>query len=106
MFYNYTDCIDSMKFSPEIEVIGFIDRFTHVYEFIKSELCTEININSDKHLIIRNRYNSRNIQNVLQNYVKLFIVCPNCHKTNSYLLKKDRLIFRHCLNCLAETCVT
>ncbi|MBT5490776.1 hypothetical protein HOK00_00245, partial [bacterium] len=105
VFYNYNDCIGSMNFLPDVEVTGIIDRFNHVYDYMKNELSTEININADKHLIIKNKYNSKNIQHVLQTYVKTYIVCPNCNKVNSYLFKKDRLLFRHCNNCLAETCV-
>lgn len=105
IFHNFSDCVRSMAFSPEEEIISMIDRFNHIYEFIKNELCTEINVNADKHLIIKNRYNSKNLQKVLQRYVKSYIVCPNCNKVNSYLFKKERLIFRHCNNCLSETCV-
>lgn len=73
----------------------------HFQKFILRELATSGNIERDR-LILNNKVSSAKINTKIEDYVKEFVLCKECKKPDTELIKEDRLTFIHCLACGAK----
>lgn len=73
----------------------------HFQKFILRELATSGNIEGDR-LILNNKIPSAKINSKIEDYVKEFVLCKECKKPDTELIKEDRLTFIHCLACGAK----
>lgn len=73
----------------------------HFQKFILRELATSGNIEGDR-LILNNKIPSAKINTKIEDYVKEFVLCKECKKPDTELIKEDRLTFVHCLACGAK----
>lgn len=73
----------------------------HFQKFILRELATSGNIEGDR-LILNNKIPSAKINAKIEDYVKEFVLCKECKKPDTELIKEDRLTFIHCLACGAK----
>ncbi len=73
----------------------------HFQKFILRELATSGNIEGDR-LILNNKIPSAKINTKIEDYVKEFVLCKECKKPDTELIKEDRLTFIHCLACGAK----
>ena len=73
----------------------------HFQKFILRELATSGNIEGDR-LILNNKIPSAKINTKIEDYVKEFVLCKECKKPDTELVKEDRLTFIHCLACGAK----
>lgn len=73
----------------------------HFQKFLLKELATSGNMEGDR-LVLNNKIPSARIINKIQQYAKEFVLCKECGKPDTELIKKDRLMFLHCLACGAQ----
>jgi len=73
----------------------------HFQKFILRELATSGNIEGNR-LILNNKIPSAKINAKIEDYVKEFVLCKECKKPDTELIKEDRLTFIHCLACGAK----
>jgi len=73
----------------------------HFQKFILRELATSGYIEGDR-LILNNKIPSAKINSKIEDYVKEFVLCKECKKPDTELIKEDRLTFIHCLACGAK----
>ncbi len=73
----------------------------HFQKFILRELATSGNIEGDR-LILNNKIPSAKINTKIEEYVKEFVLCKECKKPDTEIIKEDRLTFVHCLACGAK----
>ena len=73
----------------------------HFQKFILRELATSGNIEGDR-LILNNTIPSAKINSKIEDYVKEFVLCKECKKPDTEIVKEDRLTFVHCLACGAK----
>ncbi len=73
----------------------------HFQKFILRELATSGNIEGDR-LILNNKIPSAKINAKIEDYVKEFVLCKECKKPDTEIIKEDRLTFVHCLACGAK----
>jgi len=73
----------------------------HFQKFLLKELATSGNIEGDR-LILNNKIPSAKINAKIEEYVKEFVLCKECKKPDTELIKEDRLTFVHCLACGAK----
>ncbi len=73
----------------------------HFQKFILKELATSGNLEGDR-LVLNNRIPSSKINSKIEDYVKEFVLCKECKKPDTELIKEDRLTFVHCLACGAK----
>jgi len=73
----------------------------HFQKFILRELATSGNIEGDR-LILNNKIPSAKINSKIEDYVKEFVLCKECKKPDTEIIKEDRLTFVHCLACGAK----
>ncbi len=73
----------------------------HFQKFILRELATSGHIEGDR-LILNNTIPSAKINSKIEDYVKEFVLCKECKKPDTEIIKEDRLTFIHCLACGAK----
>ena len=87
---NFFQIADYLRRNPE-----------HFQKFMLRELATSGQRDGDR-LVLNNNIPSSKINQKIEQYVKEFILCKECGKPDTELLKEDRLSFVHCLACGAK----
>lgn len=73
----------------------------HLQKFLLKELATSGQIEGDR-LILNNKIPSAKINAKIEDYAKEFVLCKECKKPDTEIIKEDRLTFVHCLACGAK----
>jgi translation initiation factor 2 subunit 2 len=73
----------------------------HFQKFMLKELAASGQKEGDR-LILNMNVPSAKINQKVEQYVKEFVLCGECKKPDTELLKEDRLTFVHCLACGAK----
>ncbi len=73
----------------------------HVLKYILRELATPGVMKGDR-LIMQKRATSEMIDGKIKNYVDEFVICRECKKPDTELLRQDSFLFLHCLACGAK----
>uniref|UniRef100_A0A6B2LGX1 Translation initiation factor IF2/IF5 domain-containing protein n=1 Tax=Arcella intermedia TaxID=1963864 RepID=A0A6B2LGX1_9EUKA len=77
----------------------------HVQAFVLTELGTDGSIGADGKLVIRGRYGSKQLENLLRKYILEYVMCKSCKQVNTELQKENRLTFVVCNSCGSRTSV-
>jgi translation initiation factor 2 subunit 2 len=84
------------------QTVSFLRRdLEHFIKFLSKELATQILIKGDK-AIFNRKLSSGQINEKIQTYVDEFVICPECKKPDTELLKEKGFVFLHCLACGAK----
>lgn len=73
----------------------------HFMKFILKELAASGHKEGDR-LVLNIKVPSAKINQKIEAYVREFILCKECEKPDTEIIKKDRLTFVHCLACGAK----
>jgi translation initiation factor 2 subunit 2 len=73
----------------------------HFQKFILREVAASGHKDGDR-LILNMKVPSTKINPKIEQYVKEFVLCRECGKPDTELIKEDRLNFLHCLACGAK----
>ena len=73
----------------------------HFQKFILKELAASGQREGDR-LVLNIKVPSTKINQKIEQYVKEFVLCKECQKPDTELIKEDRLSFIHCLACGAK----
>lgn len=65
------------------------------------ELAAPGQIEGDR-LILNRKLNSQRINDKIEEYAKEFVICPQCKKPDTELIKDKDFLFIHCLACGAK----
>jgi|TARA_B100000315_G_C14418443_1_gene514387 translation initiation factor 2 subunit 2 len=87
---NFFQIADYLRRNPE-----------HLQKFLLRELATSGQKDGDR-LILNNKVPSAKIKQKIEEYVKEFVLCKECKKPDTELVKEERLTFIHCLACGAK----
>lgn len=104
-FSNFKQCYKSMDFKDKVkdkEDKKFIDIKNHFSNFITTELITSCTINGKMEMIIRGRYDQKNMIQIITRYVDRFLKCKNCDKIGCVLYKQDKFNFQYCGVCCSQ----
>jgi len=71
----------------------------HLLDFLLSELGTSGSIDGANQLIIKGRFQQKQIENVLRRYIKEYVTCHTCRSPNTLLQKDSRIFFLQCEAC-------
>jgi len=71
----------------------------HLLDFLLSELGTSGSIDGNNQLIIKGRFQQKQIENVLRRYIKEYVTCHTCRSPNTLLQKDSRIFFLQCEAC-------
>jgi translation initiation factor 2 subunit 2 len=84
------------------QTASFLRRdLDHFIKFLSKELATQIIIKGDKAIFNRKLLPSQ-INDKVKAYVEEFVLCPECKKPDTELLKEKGFVFLHCLACGAK----
>jgi len=76
----------------------------HVAKYLFKELATPGIIENER-LILNRKLTSVKINEKIAQYAKEFVICSECKKPDTELIKENRLLFMHCLACGAKKTV-
>ncbi len=89
-------------------IVGILKRTVdHVQSYINYELSTDSSIDGNMRLIIKGKYNSKNLEPVLKKYIIEYVSCSGC-KSHETVLVKDpitRVSFIKCDTCKSSRSV-
>ncbi|KAK5094129.1 translation initiation factor eIF-2 beta subunit [Exophiala xenobiotica] len=72
----------------------------HVIQFLFAELGTSGSVDGSKRLVIKGRFQQKQIENVLRRYIMEYVTCKTCRSPDTELSKgENRLYFVTCNSC-------
>jgi len=71
----------------------------HVLAFLLAELGTSGSIDGNNQLIIKGRFQQKQIETVVRKYIKEYVTCHTCRSPDTLLQKDTRLFFLQCETC-------
>jgi translation initiation factor 2 subunit 2 len=79
----------------------------HLFSYITGELGTSASIQDGGGLVLKGRYLSKGIENVLRNYIQEYVLCNTCKSARTELQKDkfSKLLFIYCSRCFASRSV-
>ncbi|KAK4981362.1 translation initiation factor eIF-2 beta subunit [Elasticomyces elasticus] len=96
IFANITEICKRMKRSDE-----------HVTQFLFAELGTSGSVDGSRRLVIKGRFQQKQIENVLRRYIVEYVTCKTCRSPDTELSKgENRLSFVTCNSCGSRRSVT
>merc|ERR1739838_61529 len=87
-FVNFTDICKLLHRQPK-----------HLLAFLLAELGTSGSIDGNNQLVIKGRFQQKQIENVLRRYIKEYVTCHTCRSPDTILQKDARLYFLQCEQC-------
>lgn len=73
----------------------------HLTKFLSRELAALIVTEGDR-IIFNRKLNSAKINEKIEGYVNEFVICPECKKPDTELVKQETFLFMQCLACGAK----
>jgi len=84
------------------QIASYLRRNPEQFQkFLLRELATSGNPEGER-LVLNNKIPSAKINSKIEQYTKEFVLCKECGKPDTELIKQDRLTFIHCLACGAK----
>lgn len=87
-FANFTEICKTLHRQPK-----------HLLDFLLAELGTSGSVDGNSQLIIKGRFQSKQIENVLRRYIKEYVTCHTCRSPETILQKDTRIFFLQCETC-------
>jgi translation initiation factor 2 subunit 2 len=95
------------SFSNFAEICKMLHRQPkHLLAFLLAELGTSGSIDGNNQLIIKGRFQQKQIESVLRRYIKEYVTCHTCRSPETILQKDTRLYFLQCETCGSRCSVT
>lgn len=88
VFANLADVCARMHRTPE-----------HVIQYIFAELGTNGSVDGSQRLVIKGKFQQKQIENVLKRYIMEYVTCQTCKSPDTTLTKQNRMYFLHCESC-------
>ncbi|KAG7451634.1 eukaryotic translation initiation factor 2 beta [Guyanagaster necrorhizus] len=88
IFANVTDICKKMHRQPE-----------HVIQFLFSEMGTTGSVDGAGRLVIKGRFQQKQVENVLRRYIVEYVTCKTCKSPDTLLTKENRIFFMSCESC-------
>jgi len=77
----------------------------HVIQFLFAELGTSGSVDGNQRLVIKGRFQPKQIENVLRRYIIEYVTCKICRSPDTNLTKENRLLFVVCETCNSKRSV-
>ena len=71
----------------------------HLVQYLFAELGTSGSIDGTQRLIIKGRFQQKQIENILKRYIMEYVTCKTCSSGDTHLAKENRLFFLRCDTC-------
>lgn len=90
---NYSQICSTLRRTPE-----------HITKFLTRELASQASIDGER-LILNRKLGFGMINDKIAKYTEEFVICPECKKPDTELMKEKGFMFIHCLACGAKKSV-
>ncbi len=85
-----------------LQIASYLRRTPeHFQKFLLRELATQGQVEGER-LVLNNKIPSTKINQKIEEYAREFVLCKECEKPDTEIVKEDRLSFVHCLACGAK----
>ena len=85
-----------------LQIVSYLRRpVEHLQKFLLKELATQGQLEGER-LILNNKIPSAKINQKIEEYTNEFVLCRECKKPDTEIIKEDRLSFLRCLACGAK----
>ncbi|KAJ2061551.1 translation initiation factor eIF-2 beta subunit [Coemansia sp. S146] len=71
----------------------------HVIKFLLAELGTTGNIDGSKRLVLKGRFQQKQVETVLRRYIVEYVTCKSCKSGETSLTKENSIYFVKCEDC-------
>ncbi|QSL66126.1 hypothetical protein MERGE_000501 [Pneumocystis wakefieldiae] len=71
----------------------------HVIQFLFAELGTSGSVDGSSRLVIKGKFQQKQIENVLKRYIVEYVTCKICKSPDTLLTKENRIYFMTCESC-------
>ncbi|CAA7263271.1 unnamed protein product [Cyclocybe aegerita] len=88
IFANVTEICKKMHRQPE-----------HVIAYLFAEMGTTGSVDGAGRLVIKGRFQQKQIENVLRRYMVEYVTCKTCKSPDTLLTKENRIFFMACESC-------
>ncbi|KAJ3483863.1 hypothetical protein NLI96_g6022 [Meripilus lineatus] len=88
IFVNVSDICKRMHRPPE-----------HVIQYMFAEMGTTGSVDGSGRLVIRGRFQQKQIEHVLRRYIVEYVTCKTCKSPDTLLTKENRIFFMSCESC-------
>ncbi|KZT64988.1 eukaryotic translation initiation factor 2 beta [Daedalea quercina L-15889] len=88
IFANVSDICKRMHRQPE-----------HVIQYMFAEMGTTGSVDGSGRLIIKGRFQQKQIEHVLRRYIVEYVTCKTCKSPDTLLSKENRIFFMSCESC-------
>ncbi|QLG70723.1 hypothetical protein HG535_0A06650 [Zygotorulaspora mrakii] len=90
IFSNVQDISEKLQRAPD-----------HLMQYLFAELGTSGSVDGQKRLVIKGKFQSKQMENVLRRYIMEYVTCKTCKSINTLLKKEqsNRLFFLVCKSC-------
>jgi len=87
---NFSDITNSIRRDPK-----------HLAKFLFRELAKSGHVDNNR-LILQGKVMKSLVQNKIDSYMKEFVLCKECNRPDTHIVKEDRLVFLKCEACGAK----
>ena len=85
-----------------LQICSYLRRdCNHVMKFLSNELASFSKLENER-MIFNRKIPQDNLNKKIKFYISKFVICKECKKPDTELLKQDGLLFIHCLACGAK----
>lgn len=88
VFANIVDISKHMRRQPD-----------HLIQFLFAEMGTTGSIDGTQRLVIKGRFQQKQIESILKRYIVEYVTCKTCKSAETNLVKENRLFFMQCESC-------
>ncbi|KAG6333406.1 hypothetical protein ID866_5688 [Astraeus odoratus] len=88
IFANIADICKRMHRAPD-----------HVTQFLFAEMGTTGSVDGMGRLVIKGRFQPKQVENVLRRYIVEYVTCKTCKSPDTMLIKENRIFFMTCESC-------
>ncbi|KAG4300720.1 hypothetical protein PCK1_003149 [Pneumocystis canis] len=78
----------------------------HVVQFLFAELGTSGSVDGSARLVIKGKFQQKQIENVLKRYIIEYVTCKICKSPDTLLTKENRIYFMTCESCGSKRSVS
>ena len=87
---NFTGIADALNRDPD-----------HLMKFILQEMGTAGKIEG-QHAVFQGRFTEQNLERHIDSYVQEYVICSECHRPDTQLIRSDRVLMLKCEACGAH----
>ena len=88
-----------------LKTLNRSDQGAHLAKYLAHEFATS-GVEDGQRLVLQGKFNFHAVNRALRAYCQSYVICPECEKPDTHLVKDDRLTIKVCEACGARHSVS